>query len=87
MINYLKGIVATCKLILWSHKYKMLDTEIRLKKLEMSNSGQKLALYLRENKDILNYVKGQSDYKEDFDNLIEFLNTEDGWSIVAEDIK
>ena len=87
MIRQVKGIIATCKLIIWNSKYKMLDTEIKIKTLKMENMGTKLGLYLYENKEILEYVKAQSCYNEEFKNLITYLTNDEKQEKLANAIK
>ena len=87
MIRQIKGIITTCKLIIWNSKYKMLDSVIKIKTLKMENMGTKLGLYLYENKKILEYVKSQSNYSEEFNNLITFLTNDEKREKLAKAIR
>lgn len=87
VFKQIKNTITMCKVIIWSHRYKILNTEIDILQRKVENSGKELALYLYKHKDILNYIKKQKDYESDFNNLITFLNQDNGWKWIADDIK
>lgn len=75
-------------LVKWNSKYKLLDSEIRIKQLRMSNDGKELALYIYNNPEIFKLMKhGSNIYDTEINNLVEFLNKEEHCEYIANAIK